>query len=373
MAYDALRQRVVLFGGVLNTNYLSDTWEWDGVNWIQRVPSTVPTQRASHAMVYDVTRQRVVLFGGTTGGLKLGDTWEWDGVNWIQRVPSAAPLPRSSHAMAYDSGRQRVVLFGGEGAGSNLFGDTWEWDGNAWLARFSTSHPSPRGWTAMAYDGARQRIVLFGGAQYPTSSLADTWEWDGTAWLPNFTPTYPLTRDGHSMAYDEARQRVVLFGGNNSTGPLIVYGDTWWLGNLIFPATATSYGSGCGSPALSFIPDATGRPLLGQVALATIANAPTQVVGVALGWSNQYYGPFALPVTLAGIGMPGCDLLQSADILGLGTSPLTPSTLSFSLSIPNVPGLIGLHLYLQAYAFAPGANPLQIIISNGIDWRLGDT
>jgi len=70
--------------------------------------------------------------------------------------------------------------------------------------------------------------------------------------------------------------------------------------------------------------------------------------------------------------MPGCDLLQSADILGLGTSPLTPSTLSFSLAIPNLPTLLGFHLYLQAYAFAPGVNPLQIIISNGIDWLLGN-
>ncbi len=70
--------------------------------------------------------------------------------------------------------------------------------------------------------------------------------------------------------------------------------------------------------------------------------------------------------------MPGCDLQQSADVLGLGTSPLTPSTLSFSLAIPNVVSLLGVHVYLQAYAFAPGVNPLQIIVSNGIDWLLGN-
>jgi len=112
--------------------------------------------------------------------------------------------------------------------------------------------------------------------------------------------------------------------------------------------------------------------LLGQIASATIVDAPTPVAAVAIGGSNQFFGPFALPVPLAGIGMPGCDLLQSADILGLGTSPLTPSTLSFSLAIPNLPTLLGFHLYLQAYAFAPGVNPLQIIISNGIDWLLGN-
>ena len=35
-------------------------------------------------------------------------------------------------------------------------------------------------------------------------------------------------------------------------------------------------------------------------------------------------------------------------------------------------GLLGVHIYLQAYAFAPGVNPLQIVISYGIDWLLGN-
>ena len=46
--------------------------------------------------------------------------------------------------------------------------------------------------------------------------------------------------------------------------------------------------------------------------------------------------------------------------------------IGFSLAIPNVPSLLGAHLYIQAYAFAPGVNPLQIIISNGIDWMFGN-
>ena len=42
------------------------------------------------------------------------------------------------------------------------------------------------------------------------------------------------------------------------------------------------------------------------------------------------------------------------------------------LAIPSAPNLLGLHVYIQAYALAPGANPLQIIISNGIDWVIGN-
>jgi hypothetical protein len=137
-------------------------------------------------------------------------------------------------------------------------------------------------------------------------------------------------------------------------------------------ATANTFGAGCGSPALGFVPDANGRPLLGQPGGATIVNVPTPIAGVAVGWSNQFAGTFPLPVPLGVIGMPGCSLLQSSDLLGLPTSPLTSSTRTFSVAIPIVPSFIGTHVYMPAYAFAPGANPAQLVLSNGIDWLLGD-
>jgi hypothetical protein len=62
MAFDALRQRIVLFGG----GGLADTWEWDGATWTQRMPTTSPPMRPSHAMAYDAVRQRVVVFDGAT-------------------------------------------------------------------------------------------------------------------------------------------------------------------------------------------------------------------------------------------------------------------------------------------------------------------
>jgi len=71
MAYDAARHRIVLFGGREN-QFLADTWEWDGVIWVQRSPLASPSPRRSHAMTYDAARQRVVLFGGSQG---LADTW----------------------------------------------------------------------------------------------------------------------------------------------------------------------------------------------------------------------------------------------------------------------------------------------------------
>jgi hypothetical protein len=67
MAYDDSRQRLVLFGGYNNSIspaiYFGDTWEWDGTEWTQ-VADIGPAARVNHALAYDTVRQQVVLFGG---------------------------------------------------------------------------------------------------------------------------------------------------------------------------------------------------------------------------------------------------------------------------------------------------------------------
>lgn len=409
MAYDAARRNVVLFGG-LNGSYLSDTWVWDGSVWANPMPSSSPVGRVWGKLAYDAARERVVLFGGERSGY-LGDTWEWDGSAWLQRAPSVSPSGREGHGLAYDAARQRVVLFGGRNA--TYQNDTWEFDGTTWTLRSPTSSPSPRSYFSMAYDAARQRIVLFGG-QGPAGYLGDTWEWEGSNWLARFSAHTPPARQSHSLTFDSSRQQTVLFGGHHGPGVVylgdtwewngidwaerlpsfspqardtqamaydaareqvvlngghgtIAYGDTWLVAN----AGAAEYGTGCGSPNLGLQRHATLRPLVGQTCGATIVNSPSIIAGVTMGWSNQFYGPFALPVPLDSIGMSGCMLWHSAEIIGLGASPVTPNTLSFAFTIPNQSALLGSHVYLQAYALAPGQNPLQVVASNGIDWRLG--
>jgi len=179
MVYDSARQRVVLFGGYDSVNtgpgILGDTWEWDGKNWTQIKPTTSPPARGALAMAYDAARQRVVLFGGGDGRGYLTDTWEWDGKNWTQIKPTTSPSARRHHAMAFDSARNRVVLFGGYHS-SGYLADTWEWDGKNWTQAKPTTSPSARYSHAMAYD-SRGRTVLFGGYLHSTGYLGDTWEY----------------------------------------------------------------------------------------------------------------------------------------------------------------------------------------------------
>src|SRR5262245_11019084 len=85
LAYDRARGRIVVFGGILGPinggTALGDTWEWDGQKWIPVAtgdPSvtTHPSARSGVAMAFDAKRQKVVLFGGKDAqGNTLGDTW----------------------------------------------------------------------------------------------------------------------------------------------------------------------------------------------------------------------------------------------------------------------------------------------------------
>ncbi len=190
MAYDALHQQLVLFGGITAVNgsfvVVGDTWVWDGSNWTQMSPSTSPSARSGHVMAYDAARQRVVLFGGV-GGLAsnstvFGDTWVWDGSNWTPETPATSPPAREGAVMTYDDTNQRSLLFGGTtspvASSSTLLGDTWAWDGSSWAQLMPAASPPARINAQLAYDSAHEQAVLFGGVTLVSgviTGFGDTW------------------------------------------------------------------------------------------------------------------------------------------------------------------------------------------------------
>ena len=276
MAYEAARQRVVLFGGGDDNGYFNDTWEWDGDAWTQ-VADMGPSARRFCGMTYDDSRQRLVLFGGEVMGATQGngETWEWNGREWTQ-VADMGPPPRMGCAMAYDTLRHRVVLFGGFSylpPPGKYFDDTWEWDGTEWT-QIADTGPSERGFLPMVFDSSRECLVLFGGYDgsvtlgdtwewskdagwverqdmgpqsiinptmartqehtvlygFPSggTGAAQTWEWDGRLWTQRQNMG-PSARYATALTYDSQRDRVVLFGGNDFGPPYGYFGDTWEL------------------------------------------------------------------------------------------------------------------------------------------------
>ena len=74
LAYDAARERVVLYGGWDTTDTFGETWEFDGSDWTQAASELQsPPARSDPALTYDEARGRVVLFGGNSDVDQLDD------------------------------------------------------------------------------------------------------------------------------------------------------------------------------------------------------------------------------------------------------------------------------------------------------------
>ena len=216
MAFDGARNQMVLFGGAVEYvgGGLSDTWLFDGRDWVQASPLHVPPPASPISLVYDSARHEVVFFGGE-------QTWTWDGSDWSEKNPLHKP-PNDFYTAVYDVARSQMVLL------QLPTSDTWTWDGIDWTKRSPAHRPRTRGGTefnTLTYDDARHLVVFAGGGGLPV--IGETWVWDGTDWLevtPVIGPSYVRQ---HAVAYDAVRQRVVLFDGVDRTW--IWDGTVWTL------------------------------------------------------------------------------------------------------------------------------------------------
>lgn len=238
MAYDEVRDQIILFGGADTatgeTTY-NETWAFDGTNWTQLAVGGPPT-RWTHGMTYDSVREVIVLFGGLTtadGATAMNDTWEWDGAAWTEVTTTNAPSPRGVHgAMAFDPVRERIVLRGG-GRHPTLpiDADTWEYDGTDWMEITTAEAPSARIGAGMVYDEARGRMFLFSGGSWGLGPYPeDTWSYDGASWSVLSPTSSPPGRQSGRLIYDDTRDLVVLFGGDDGTrlDDLWEYDGTTW-------------------------------------------------------------------------------------------------------------------------------------------------
>ena len=230
IAYDPVRDRVILFGGasVQCQNFepctmRGTTWEWDGETWTE-VATSGPAPRAAAGMAYSAAAGGVVLFGGMsdtfyTPDSFFDDTWVWDGVSW-QELSVSGPSRRAVYdAMELDVGSGEIVLFGGLGdetvdipGGAEVHGDTWTFDGSAWVER-SSGDLTPRYGvsTSRLPDG----VLLYGGLGGAGLS-EETWLWrDGTWSLAE--SGFPPGRYVASATFDHVRQEVLLYGGSGSS------------------------------------------------------------------------------------------------------------------------------------------------------------
>lgn len=113
--YDAENNRIIVFGG-MNGGYSQKMLAYDlsAYTWSYLTPPSVPPGRYQQAMAFDTATKRLILAGGIgsdgSGGSEwLLDTWQWDGDTWRQIPASANGHWRNPH-LVYESGSTRIHM-----------------------------------------------------------------------------------------------------------------------------------------------------------------------------------------------------------------------------------------------------------------------
>jgi hypothetical protein len=235
----------------------------------------------------------------------MADTWTWDGTNWSLRA--AAPPANGGIGLANDVGRDVVVRFGGVATGA----ETWLFDHASWRRDPRSLAPPSRSWSPLAHDLLRSQTVLFGGSTAVSGWLNDTWEYD----------------------------------------PGVI-------------ARWTPFGSGCaGAQVVPVLrPVGVHLPIVGSMLGLELLTGPSGGAAISIGFSSQQWNSNTLPWNLGAIGMTGCTLHASPDVLLLAPVYAGHATLYWQL--PNDPGLIGTRFFNQGFVLAPAVNPLGAVVSN---------
>ncbi len=200
------------------------TWSFKTGQWTNLTSASgSPGARTYPALVYDGSSSRVLLFGGerltATGYLCLNDTWEFDGVGWLNVTSASSQSPPASSCglqqfaqVAYDAHDGYVLLL------DDTDGSTWEFARGGWSPLSTHGSPGPSYGAAMAYDPNLSAVLLFGGYSVgnpPSNNLA---LYSNGNWTGLITATTPPAVYGAGMVYYPPGGYVILAGGCSSLG-----------------------------------------------------------------------------------------------------------------------------------------------------------
>lgn len=244
VAYDSLRDRLVIFGGGPDTGLYRDIWALDLAGtptWQQITPAGPgPAARWSAVAVYDAAGDQLVIGTGNTAlgitldfwALPLGNATGWIALNTLGPIP----LYRYLAAATYDPATRELLLFGGNTTGSTGAGlnDLWGLDLSnpvSWVA-YSPAGPRPAArWSHMVvFHGATGQLYTYGG-----------WDGDqyrGDVWTvsrpnPNAPPVILNFNPPGGKAGDE-----IVINGSNVGSPLEVT-----IGGAVAPILSSSFSS----------------------------------------------------------------------------------------------------------------------------------
>jgi hypothetical protein len=287
---------------------------------------------------------------------------------YVAPTGAATSLPLGDDAVAIVNLAGTFVWPGGSTSSlevcSNGFVSAATGNGNAWTPAVATWLASPQArwgcwhdFNPSAAGSGQVKFQQIGNVAYVT--------WDG---VYSFNTTDANT---WQLQFDLATGNVTY-----AWSTMVASGNAWLVGYAA-PAPNTDLGSRDISAAL---PGTFRTSAQNLAPLALVGTVPTLGGTLALTTTNYpvsaVLGIQALSLTrndpgidLTPFGMGGCLRFTGLEAT-IVVVPVGGQTV-YSMAIPNDPGLQGLPLNSQTYAFAPGANAAGVIASNGVGTIVG--
>ena len=256
--YDSVNSRMIIFGGcsftgIYCTSYLNDVWVLTNANSVSGTPSwvqlttagTPPPPRWAQAAAYDAVNNRMIVYGGDNQDIVFSDTWVLSNANglggtptWTQLTPSdGLPEGGDSSCVAYDAVNNVLIEFAGNsqnfGGDANSVWTLSNANGSGgspvWkklISNGAAGAPPKRDGAVAAYDSANNRMMVFGGNANTATGfpqLNDAWvltNANGVSGTPKWTRLSPMgTKPGGRTSavggYDSANNRLIIYGGGS--------------------------------------------------------------------------------------------------------------------------------------------------------------
>ncbi len=261
--YDAVHNRMTVFGGFYKSVTLTDSWVLSFPNGIGGTPAwtklastgTAPSV-GYYSASYDTVANAMYIFAGSSSANKLsGDDHAFilSNANGIgtSAWTRGGPATRYAQSAFFDSISGNMFIFGGQHALTNTnFGDYWElrgvigsnnlsWTSVTVATVKGGTRPASRGGHVAFYDSTSNRMMVFGGEEgFPSPCVNDYWVLTGANNAVGVKPTWvsepisgtlPAPRAHHAGAYDATTNSMIVFGGFGCASNY--FNDVWVLSN----------------------------------------------------------------------------------------------------------------------------------------------
>lgn len=262
---DPIRYRMIIIGGGTPNGVSvpgNEVWALSLSSphvWAQLSPSgpALPP-RYGHAVAYDPVRDRLLVYGGTTGTTGLNDVWGLDLARapaWTQLSPTGSPPPAGSPRLGiYDPIRDRLVVFVPAGVWALALSPTLAW---SQLAPSGTQPPTGYWEIQAIYDPIRDRLVMQQFEDYghcyecPSRTWTLTW---GQASHPEAASDFDAASLPPGGAMSVTYSVTNVLAGARGVGWKLE-GDRRWPGLPLYGLTVVDSGGTQSIPLTLSVPD----------------------------------------------------------------------------------------------------------------------